>query len=359
MVARCVRVVSAAGFLIALVLPAGAFETYTASPGMFFTNCAQCHGDFRASGYTSRHDGSAWGGSLHDIHRNTMLNGDCNTCHSATRNPVFLYSSNGGTGFAAISCLGCHGRGQEGGAGLRQHHFAAGETLCADCHDDANPANVTTVGENIRPAYYFTPDSAHPNKPTNPCNPAGQENSAGSSLGLDNDGDGLYDTADPDCPAVVATATATSTRVPPTVTPTNTALPRTSTPTTTATNPPVTSTVPPSNTPVRTSTNTPGMATGTPTTTAGLPATLTPTRTAAATLVPATATPTRALTTVPTSTRTATAIVRTPTAIVRRTPTRTPTRRVVRTFTPQRDDEGDDDEDDDREAERDHDEEDD
>jgi mono/diheme cytochrome c family protein len=38
-------------------IPADAFETYTASPDAFDTNCAQCHGDFRASPYTSLSDG--------------------------------------------------------------------------------------------------------------------------------------------------------------------------------------------------------------------------------------------------------------------------------------------------------------
>jgi hypothetical protein len=70
------------------------------------------------------------------------------------------------------------------------------------CHADANPANYTPVGEDVPPSYYFTPDAVHPNKPTNPCNPTGEEDFAGSGQGLDNDGDNLYDTSDPDCPAV-------------------------------------------------------------------------------------------------------------------------------------------------------------
>jgi hypothetical protein len=44
------------------------------------TNCRACHGDFRASAYTSP-AGVNWGVNLHDLHRTTMLSGDCNTCH--------------------------------------------------------------------------------------------------------------------------------------------------------------------------------------------------------------------------------------------------------------------------------------
>ncbi len=155
-------------FVVALVtlaiwaVPAGAYETYS-SGGATTGNCAACHGDFRASGYLSRHDNSAWvvgsATNLHDIHRNTMLSGDCNVCHSAgSRSPVFIGSSVGGTGFAPIACMGCHGReqdmGHDGqqpgrGAGLRQHHTQAGIAECADCHADASLSAYTPVSENI------------------------------------------------------------------------------------------------------------------------------------------------------------------------------------------------------------------
>jgi len=118
--------------------------------------------------------------------------------------------SNGGTGFSADGCVGCHGRAEDNngigtsGAGLRQHHYRAGKTVCANCHDDANPAKYQPVGENIAPPYYFTPDDAHLNKPTDSCNPSGEEDFAGTAIGLDNDGDGLYDGNDPDCAAAPA-----------------------------------------------------------------------------------------------------------------------------------------------------------
>ncbi len=173
------------------------------------TYCRSCHGDFRASAYVSLVDNQTWG-NLHDIHRNTMLSGDCSVCHGATRFPVVLDSANGGTGLSAISCMGCHGREADAGhddtsvgrgAGLRQHHTRAGVTVCEGCHSDANPANYKPVGENVKPAYYANPGTNHPNMPTDPCNRGGKENFAGASIGLDNDGDDLYDLADPDCRA--------------------------------------------------------------------------------------------------------------------------------------------------------------
>ena len=179
--------------------------------------CATCHGDFRSAPYTSLKPGEgSWGDDLHDTHRNGMLSGDCGTCHGGlggSRFPVSTYTSNGGSGFPAIGCIGCHGRddgtGTVTGAGLRQHHWRAGIETCGDagCHIDADPANATPVGENVLPPYYFTPDSNHPSKPNDPCNPgpAFNEGSYGATtLGLDNDGDSLYDENDPDCGAVTA-----------------------------------------------------------------------------------------------------------------------------------------------------------
>ncbi len=201
--------------LLALVLfpsAAAAYDTYSTSTTA--GNCAECHGDFRASPYASKVDGVSWGSSLHDVHRNTMLNRDCNACHSgASRTPVNLGSSAGGTGLQPSSCAGCHGRSQDGtgsgtlgfGAGLRQHHYRKSVTVCLDCHSDANPANRTVVGENILPPYYASPGTNHPAMPTNTCDPAARnfENFAGSALGLDNDGDSLFDQADPNCVSAV------------------------------------------------------------------------------------------------------------------------------------------------------------
>jgi len=204
-------------FLLTVLLPAVmaakvlAYSQY--SQNRDATYCAACHGGFRASPYTSLVDGQNWGDDLHNIHRNVMLGGDCNACHAGTsRFPVLLGSSSGGAGLSQLSCVGCHGRAEDNasplatyGAGLRQHHYRVDPTkcpdctICANCHADSNPANYTPVGEDILPPYYSNNDSNHPNIPADPCNPAGAENYAGSSIALDNDGDGIFDLADTDC----------------------------------------------------------------------------------------------------------------------------------------------------------------
>ncbi len=205
------------------VRSAEAWSTYSTNGST--GNCASCHGDFNAGGsYTSLADGQSWVANLHDVHRNTMLSGDCDTCHgSGGRSPVVLDSSVGGDGLDPISCVGCHGRAQDGGndsasgglgAGLRQHHTDAGVNTCTGCHTDANPANYATVGENVLPPYYENPGNGHPNMPTNPCNQNGNENFAGGSEGLDNDGNGIYDDADPACQAGDTTPPTVASTVP-------------------------------------------------------------------------------------------------------------------------------------------------
>jgi hypothetical protein len=174
------------------------------------TNCRACHGDFRSNNYISPVDGQLWG-NLHNIHRSTMLSGDCDACHQSNdRFPVILYDSLGGDGLDPIACMGCHGRSEDNvaanpsfphglGAGLRQHHTNAGVENCVGCHDDADPANYTPVGEEVLPPYYANPGNGHDAIPSESCNDNGSENFAGASIGLDNDGDHLYDTDDPGC----------------------------------------------------------------------------------------------------------------------------------------------------------------
>ena len=188
-------------FVLAIMVPiAGAYDNYAGG-------CDGCHGGFLGSSpYVSQHDGAAWKNpttganmNLHDGHRTFMLGGSstiCNICHSAgSRTPVYLNSSTGGvTGFSAISCTGCHD-----GDGLRAHHVNSGADTCYDCHSPGTPP-----AENIKPPYYFTPDTAHPNKPTDPCNLNGSESLISSTSGLDNDGNFLYDQNDPACAAAAA-----------------------------------------------------------------------------------------------------------------------------------------------------------
>jgi PKD repeat protein len=165
-------------------------------------NCLNCHGDFRGFGYVSFKDGTPWGTDLMNGHLINMLRGStCFACHTSPFFPVSLSSSGDET--LAISCVGCHGRSEDAGndsispglgAGLRQHHYNVGVTMCGGCHVDANPANYTPVGEDVLPPNYGHPDVT----PTDPCDADGSESVFGST-GLDNDGDLLSDGNDPDC----------------------------------------------------------------------------------------------------------------------------------------------------------------
>lgn len=183
------------------------FDDISVSSGTYST-CRTCHGEFLGKPYVAFTDGLTWNPDLHDIHRNTMLNMDCATCHTLPNFfPVFIGSSTGGNGLPPIGCLGCHGREEDLGhdaispgraAGLNQHHHRAGVTECAQCHTDADPAaGYQAVGENFAPAYYFVPDAAHPNKPADACSRS--ERFVSLSEGLDNDGDLAYELTDPDC----------------------------------------------------------------------------------------------------------------------------------------------------------------
>ena len=178
------------------------------------TNCSFCHGDFRASSYTGS-DGQSWG-NLHNIHRQTIVSGDCDVCHVASgRFPVFTAESAGGAGLSPIGCVGCHGRAEDGvsagtlGYGLvlkQRHHLLDVGTdqngeACIDCYAEADASVRTPVGEHVLPPYYANPGTGHSLIPTDPCNPPPDlvEDFAGATIGLDNDGDLLYDQNDPDC----------------------------------------------------------------------------------------------------------------------------------------------------------------
>lgn len=206
---RWLLVLASAALLLAEVRSVEAYDAY--SQNRDATNCAACHGDFNSGSYVSSHDGTAWGTDLMAGH-SAMMAGDCGACHlSGPRFPVLTNVSAGGSnGFSTSGCIGCHGRQADAGhgeidgrgAGLRQHHDRSGVTLCRGCHADANTATplYTPVAESVEPFNYFTPDGAHPNKPTDPCDGDGSESAYGTT-GLDNDGNGRYDAADPACAA--------------------------------------------------------------------------------------------------------------------------------------------------------------
>ncbi|HWH70108.1 MAG TPA: hypothetical protein VNT26_12035, partial [Candidatus Sulfotelmatobacter sp.] len=153
-------------------------------------NCSTCHGAFTDS--TSPKGTVFPSASKHEMHRaGTSMATACNLCHSSgdNRNP-FTGSSAGTASNPGLGCSGCHV-----GAGLRAHHAANGVTECLDCH-----GTETSVPENVKPPYYGTADT----KANNPANlvPVANTNenwSVGDFIGLDNDGNNLYDAADLAC----------------------------------------------------------------------------------------------------------------------------------------------------------------
>lgn len=152
-----------------------------------YGGCKSCHGDFR--GPTSTKGTVFPNNNNHDMHRNSANMGTaCNLCHTgSSRVPTFIGTSNGTANNPGLGCTGCHVA-----SGLRAHHINNGVTECLDCHD-AEPAPA----ENVKPPYYGTVDT----KANNPGNTVQVANtnenwSVGDFLGLDNDGNNLYDLAD-------------------------------------------------------------------------------------------------------------------------------------------------------------------
>ncbi len=183
-------------FVVGTIRNSSAFERYR-DPGTKAGNCSECHGAFSD---TNSPKGTVFGtGNLnnkHDMHRDSSAMGTaCALCHSSgdAKNP-FIGSSDGTpNNLTGLGCSGCHL-----GPGLRAHHAKNGISLCyTDCHHDA--AEVPAP-ENTKPPYYGTGDT----KAEHPENLARvaktNENwSVGDFLGLDNDGNNLYDAADFAC----------------------------------------------------------------------------------------------------------------------------------------------------------------
>lgn len=198
---------------MALRAPAAhAYPTYD-DPGSS-NDCAACHPGFQGGG----------GNSLHANHTANFGITSCNLCHPSGggSKPVRTYTSGTGGG---LGCAGCHGQdfgetspnsGQPKSTayGLRLFHVAQGITSCGTgaCHQPgalghSNPFPLP-LGEAIAPTYY----SLANNNLGSPCS-SGQEDLPFDVdlVGLDNDGDGLVDLADPDCFGWVSTTTTTTT----------------------------------------------------------------------------------------------------------------------------------------------------
>jgi len=179
----------AVGALLVGVMSGGSALAYD----QYNSGCNSCHGAFTDG--TSPKGSTFPSNDKHAMHRAaTNMNTDCNLCHRADdgRNP-YIGSSDGTALNPGIGCTGCHAA-----AGLRLHHVSSGTTVCLDCHSTDPPP----APENVKPVYYGTADT----NAANPCNPTAtvgvNENWTTNGFeGSDNDGDLIYDMADPDCSA--------------------------------------------------------------------------------------------------------------------------------------------------------------
>jgi chitodextrinase len=117
-----------------------------------------------------------------------------------------------------LGCAGCHGRDygetigadhrglpiaglpKSSGFGLRKHHLNSGINVCLGCHADVLQADIEP--EDVGPLYYARADVSLGGSPVDSCtneDSANTEPLGNDSVGLDNDGDHLYDATDPDC----------------------------------------------------------------------------------------------------------------------------------------------------------------
>jgi hypothetical protein len=183
--------------------PGHAYPRFGGSTGT--GGCSTCH-NWTKNPYTSP-KGYTLKVSLHDLHRGSAyMNTTCDLCHSSGgyKNP-YLNSSAGTKSNTGYGCAGCHGRiysSKPRGPGLRAHHKKKGVTICGSCHT----SDPTPRAENVKPPYYGTSDT----QVAAPCNDdaSTSEDWTGDNKGLDNDGDGLVDKADPDCSGCTKTTCA-------------------------------------------------------------------------------------------------------------------------------------------------------
>ena len=166
-------------------------------------NCRDCHSSFSGRG------------DLHKMHvGSSNFTGTCQACHFASNGDNPRISKVGDPDPGQYGCMGCHG-GDYGkrsgtdivmeGYGLRQRHVVQnGVTECLDCHD----LSVEGLPEDVDPPSYALGGLSNM-VPGDSCNPDPFREDGDESWklldpepeaeGIDIDGDGLYDMADPDC----------------------------------------------------------------------------------------------------------------------------------------------------------------
>jgi cytochrome c553 len=179
-----------ASLVLAIGIQSGVAYEFYSNPSTGAGNCRTCHGDFRGATSTKTPPTVFPSNNNHEMHRASANMGTaCALCHTgADRSVVSIASSDGTGNNQGLGCNGCHNA-----VGLRKHHRLNGVTECLDCHD----SDGTPPAETVKPPYYGTADT----KVKNPANDvlAGSTNenwSVGDFLGLDNDGNDLYDLAD-------------------------------------------------------------------------------------------------------------------------------------------------------------------
>ncbi len=173
-----------------------------------YSGCAECHGNFNGTQYTSLVDGAVWTRNLMNTHVD-WVSGQCTACHMQ-EGPGDVYLADSGSRIFTNGCVGCHGREADvtgectglsnnasatqhcgSGAGLRQvHERRLGEGTCTSCH----ASDPTPAGEDAPAWNHAIVNSAI----RNACDEDGSESRFGA-FGLDNDGDGRRDANDPDC----------------------------------------------------------------------------------------------------------------------------------------------------------------
>jgi hypothetical protein len=181
-------------------------------------NSSTCHGDF--TGPVTQKGSFFPSDDKHVMHNaSQQMNTDCDMCHTSgdNRNPFIGSSQIDGNGDpGGPGCTGCHN-----GNGLRLHHAANGQDFCFSpgCHtsaaappEDTIPEYYTSTMTNARgPCNDVAALKTNENWTIGSCSVTTStgcdaDNDCPSSEtctfvyeGLDNDGDNLYDTADPDC----------------------------------------------------------------------------------------------------------------------------------------------------------------